>query len=53
MNNKFTINELQQAIKKIFIDKRTVMVGDFNAHNKMWGRSQTNSRGNFVEEILM
>lgn len=39
-------------IQKLFINKRTLLVGDFNAHNKMWGCSYNNFKGNTLQEIL-
>jgi len=45
-------NVSKKDLQKIFINKRTLMVGDFNAHNKVWGCSYNNFRGNTVEEIV-
>src|SRR5688572_6751693 len=42
----------KEDIQDIFPHKRSILVGDFNAHNKAWGDSETNKRGKFVEEIL-
>ena len=42
----------KEDLQKIFINKRTIMVGDFNAHNKSWGCTKNNSRGNIIEEII-
>ena len=30
-----------------------IIVGDFNAHNTMWGCNSNNSRGNMIEKVLM
>ena len=32
--------------------RREVWCGDFNAHNSLWGSSQTDSNGDVVEEML-
>jgi len=42
----------KETIQNIFQLKRSLIVGDFNAHNKLWGSSKTNERGKIIEEIL-
>jgi len=42
----------KEELQKIFISKRALILGDFNAHNKLWGSSQFNKRGKILEEIL-
>src|ERR1043165_2452631 len=42
----------KEEIQKIFPHKRSILVGGFNAHNKLWGCSETNNRGIIIEEIL-
>src|SRR5688572_12401941 len=42
----------KEDLQKMFVSKRAIIVGDFNAHNKLWGSSQINKRGKIVEEIL-
>src|SRR5688572_12553658 len=42
----------KEDIQDIFPHKRSILVGDFNAHNKLWGCSETNKRGKIIEEIL-
>jgi len=42
----------KEDIQGIFPHKRSIVVGDFNAHNKLWGCSETNNRGIIIEEIL-
>src|ERR1700733_12869295 len=37
---------------KKFPDKRTLIVGDFNGHNKVWGCTYTNERGKIIDEII-
>src|SRR6218665_1908950 len=43
----------KENLKKIFTDKRSIIVGDLNAHNSMWGCSHTNSRGAIIEDLLI
>lgn len=40
-------------LAKIFRTKRTIIVGDLNAHNAAWGCTHTNDRGDRLEQILM
>lgn len=42
----------KENIQKIFPHKRSIFVGDLNAHNKLWGCLETNNRGKIIEEIL-
>ncbi|HMG39082.1 MAG TPA: reverse transcriptase domain-containing protein [Nitrososphaeraceae archaeon] len=42
----------KEDIQKIFPQKRSLLVGDFNAHSKLWGCSNTDQRGKIIEEIL-
>ena len=42
-----------EDFQKYFFNNRTILVGDFNAHNQMWGCSLTKSRGRILEEILI
>ena len=34
------------------ITNRTILIGDFNAHSKLWGYVDTNSTGKTIEELL-
>ena len=43
----------KEVIQGIFPHKRSILVGDLNAHNKIWGCSETNFRGKIIEEILI
>ena len=43
----------KEDIQRIFPHKRSILVGDLNAHNKLWGCSETNFRGKIIEEILI
>ena len=43
----------KEDIQEIFPHKRSILVGDFNAHSKLWGCSETNNRGKIIEEILI
>jgi hypothetical protein len=36
-----------------FNDTRTILVGDFNAHNTLWGGQQTDPRGQLLEDLAM
>ena len=45
-------NLKKDDVQKIFPHKRSILLGDFNAHNKLWGCSETKRRGRIFEEIL-
>ncbi len=45
---KFKIED----IRKTFPHKRSIIVGDLNAHSRLWGCSESNKRGKIIEEIL-
>ena len=42
----------KEDLAPICNNKRTILVGDFNAHNKMWGCTETRPRGRLLEEII-
>ena len=44
---------VKEEIEHLFLNKRTIIVGDLNAHNKLWGCSYTKIRGRLLEEILV
>jgi ribonuclease HI len=39
-------------IEKIFPKKRSIFVGDFNAHSMLWGSHKIDSKGKIIEEIV-
>src|SRR6218665_1922947 len=39
----------KEDLEPICNNKRTILVGDFNAHNKMWGCTETRPRGRLLE----
>jgi ribonuclease HI len=41
-----------ETLNSIFRNKRTIAVGDFNSHNKMWGSSLNNTNGRILEAII-
>src|SRR5688572_21885651 len=44
---------LKTQLEKIFPSKRSLIIGDFNAHNHSWGCTTVNERGKILEEILI
>ena len=44
---------LKTQLEKIFPSKRSLIIGDFNAHNQSWGCTTVNERGKILEEILI
>jgi len=42
----------KEEIAKLFTHKRALIVGDLNAHSKLWGCPYTKPRGKIIEEIL-
>jgi ribonuclease HI len=46
-------NITKENLKKLFPNKRTILVGDYNSHNTWWGCTKNNNRGKLIEEILV
>ena len=44
---------LKTQLERIFPSKRSLIIGDFNAHNHSWGCTTVNERGKILEEILI
>lgn len=42
----------KHSIGHIFSSRRTIIVGDYNAKNKIWGSTYNNRNGNTLEEIM-
>lgn len=47
----FTVKDLEQVVEQL--PKPFLMVGDFNAHNTLWGSVKTDSRGQVVEDFIL
>ena len=46
----FEDNYFQQSVDKISVP--VVCVGDFNAHNELWGSKKRNGNGKIVEDFI-
>lgn len=46
----WSIQDLRDAVKQL--PTPLLLVGDFNAHNSLWGSSHTDIRGGFIEEFV-
>ena len=46
----FTVNEIQDLINQL--PAPFLLLGDFNAHNPLWGGANLDAKGKIVEEIL-
>lgn len=49
-NKTITLNELQSVIEQVPAPR--IIVGDMNAHNTIWGSTNTDRRGKLIEELL-
>ena len=50
-NDNTTVQELEHLILQI--PPPRIIVGDFNAHNKLWGSLKTNNRGKIIETLVL
>lgn len=46
----WSIQDLRDAVRQL--PKPILLVGDFNAHNSLWGSSHTDIRGGFIEDFI-
>lgn len=49
-DKKIDKKDLQEVIDQV--NKPLIIMGDFNAHNQLWGATKTTTRGKIIEEIL-
>jgi ribonuclease HI len=45
-------NPKKQSIINLFIDKNTIVTGDFNAKNSLWGSPVSDHRGKLVHDVI-
>jgi len=49
-NTQITLNELNNLYNQL--PSPSIILGDFNAHNPIWGSAQMNNRGKIIEEFI-
>jgi exonuclease III len=48
-DSQIIYENIEKTFKK---NTKTIILGDFNAHNRIWGCSQNNSRGKTIETLI-
>jgi len=53
LSEQLTVDYLQEIERLISLSQRYLIVGDFNAHNPIWGSDRVNLRGKLIEDFTV